>query len=264
MAHSTASSTGPAAAERARAVRAAASRRQVRVVKAIVAAVVLAAALVAGGVLALVTTWWAGPFAFVVVAAALWGGVVVPRSSRAEERVLHSIGRVRDADVRSEARFLNLVDGLVPSAGLSRPRCLVIDDPARNALVLGRNPRHSFLVATRGLLDATTRMELEGVVASALVAIRDGLVAAPTLALALGGARLLRVVGEPPPAAEADLAAVNLTRYPPGLAAAYRRILEAGPPSAPAGSDATVDRFWLVQPGDAAALTARAGVLEEL
>lgn len=263
MAHSTVSPTGPAAAERARTARVAASRRQVRVVKAIVAGVVLAVALLAGGVLALVT-WWAGPLAFVVVAAALWGGVVVPRTSRAEERVLGRVGPVRDADVRSEARFINLVDGLVPSAGLSRPRCLVIDDPTRNALILGRNPRHSYVVVTRGLLDGTSRMELEGVVASALVAIRDGLVAAPTLALALGGARLLAMVGGPRPAAEADLAAVNLTRYPPGLAAAYRRILEVGSPAAPAGSDSTIDRFWLAQPGDAAGLTARAGVLEEL
>lgn len=235
-----------------------------RVIKAMVATVVLAVALVAGGVLALATTWWVGPIAFVVVAAALWGGVVAPRSSRAEERVLRCIGPVRDADARSEARLINLVDGLVPSAGLSRPRCLVIDDPARNALVLGRNPRHSCVVVTRGLLDATTRMELEGVVAAALVTIRDGLVAAPTLTLALGGARLLGMVGEGRPAAEADLAAVSLTRYPPGLAAAFRRILEAGPPSAPAGADSTVDRFWVAQPGDALALTARAAVLEEL
>ena len=80
----------------------------------------------------------------------------------------------------AEARLLNLVEGLAPVAGVARPHCVVLDDPAPNALALGRDARHGCIVVTSGLLRSLSRMELEGVVARALVDIRDGTTAAPT------------------------------------------------------------------------------------
>lgn len=226
------------------------------------------AILAVAGLLALaiglVISWWAAPVGFAVAAVVLWFAGIAPRVARAEDRVLALVGPHRDADAFAEARLLNLVDGLVPATGLGRPRCLVIEDETRNLLVVGRNARHSRLVITTGLLEAATRMELEGAVACALVAIRDDVAAAPTLALAIGGARLLGYAGQPPDAAAEDLAAVMLTRYPPGLAATFRRILEGGGPCRAARSDPVVDRLWLAVPGDPAALAARAEVLEEL
>lgn len=257
-------STAPVAAERHRAAVAAMSRRQVRAVRAVVVGALAIGAAVLALIVGVISSWWAAPVTFAVALALFWYALVSPRIAKAEDRVLGFVGPLRDAEVLGEARLLNLVDGLVPSTGVSRPRCLVADDPARNVLVVGRSPGHSRIVFTSGLLDSVTRMELEGLVACALVAIRDGILAAPTLALAVGGARLLRVAGPPADAAPEDLAAVGLTRYPPGLAAAFRRILGGGPPARTEGTDAIVDRFWLAQPGDPAALAARAEVLEEL
>lgn len=250
--------------ERHRAVRAAANRSRVRTVQAVVVGAIVAVSGLLALTVGLVVSWWAAPVIFAVVGAVLWFAGIAPRVARAEERVLALVGPHRDAEPLREARLLNLVDGLVPATGLGRPRCLVIEDDARNLLVVGRNPRHSVVAVTSGLLDAATRMELEGAIACALVAIRDGVVAAPTLALAIGGARLLAYAGQPPDAAAEDLAAVTLTRYPPGLAAALRRILDSGGPARAAGSDPVVDPLWLAMPADPAALAARAEVLEEL
>jgi len=211
----------------------------------------------------------------VVVACAVgggaWAGVVRPRLATAEDHALELLPRVRPvgdqpgADQslgdRHDARFTNLVEGLAPAAGLGRPRCFVVEDTAPNALAAGRDQRHGCVVVTSGLLDALSRMELEGVVAHCLVRIRDGAVAAPTVALAFG-----RRPQAPAPLGSnvaADLAAVSLTRYPPGLATALRRIAPAAG-AVPVGASPLLDSLWLVPPGSADELEARVEALEEL
>lgn len=223
--------------------------------------------IVIGVLVALATMWWVGVVAAVVIAvgtvAGAWYGWIAPRLATAEARVLAMVGPVRDAALPTDARLLNLIEGLAPSAGVARPRCVVLDDPAPNALALGRDARHGCIVVTSALLSSLSRMELEGVVARALVDIRDGNTAAPTVALAIGGVRLLRHVGAPGPAVATDLAAVGLTRYPPGLSAALRRLSGASQ-GRPASASPALDPYWVVSAGDARAVDVRAEALAEL
>jgi peptidase M48-like protein len=196
------------------------------------------------------------------VGAAGWYGVVGPRLAHADERVAGLLGPFRDADARRDARLLNLVEGLAPSAGLPRPRCVVIDDPSANAAAFGQDARHGWVVATSGLLEGLSRMELEGVVAHCLVRLRDGATAGPTVALAFG--RRPTAVTVP---TEVDLTAVALTRYPPGLSEALRSIAaarHAGAPDVPPASSAALEGLWLAPPGPVDAIEARAEALEEL
>jgi hypothetical protein len=72
------------------------------------------------------------------------------------------------------------------------------------------------------------------------------------------------VGADPGSPADLDLAAVALTRYPPGLAGALRRVLDAGPPAAGPTSSALLDPLWFAPPGDGAEVSTRAQVLEEL
>lgn len=251
-------------AEHQRVARSAASRHQVAAVMAVVVGAAVVIGVLCGAAVALLSTWWLGLGSAALVTALIWFGGIARRLGTAENRVLELVGPLRPADPLTEARLLNLVDGLAPFAGVLRPRCLVVDDAARNLLALGRDPRHGCMVVTSGLLEAVTRMELEALVAYGLVTLRDGLAAAPTIAIAMGGERLARLAGRPERAGQPDLAAVGLTRYPPGLAAALRKVLAGGPPMASAGSSTAVARFWLAPPGDAIGLSARAQVLEEL
>ncbi|MHB8466759.1 MAG: M48 family metalloprotease [Acidimicrobiales bacterium] len=221
---------------------------------------VLALALGAG--VGLAGAWWLGLVVALVAAAAVEGAVVAPRLRGAEDRVLALVGPVRPpSDALAELRLLNLVEGLAPNAGVPRPRCLVIDDDTKNSLVIGRGPRHGCIVVTSGLLDGLSRMELEAVVAHAVVRLRDGATAATTTALALGGARWLGATPCPP--GRSDLAAVALTRYPPGLVAALGVIGAAGP-AVPNGSAAVVAPLWIAAPSDPGAIAIRVDALEEL
>ena len=62
---------------------------------------------------------------------------------------------------------------LAQRANLPMPRVYVIPKDAPNAFATGRNPRHSAVAATEGLLRILNRSELEGVIAHELAHIRN-------------------------------------------------------------------------------------------
>ncbi|MCI3949681.1 MAG: Zn-dependent protease with chaperone function, partial [Acidimicrobiales bacterium] len=180
-----------------------------------------------------------------VVALAWW---------RAEPLTLSLTG-ARPADPVEHARLLNLLDGLCAASGLTRPAAFVVADAAPNALALGRSPRSAAVVVTEGLLAQLRRVELEAVLAHELSHVKDGatalrtvavpLIGVPATVLPAGPAGRLRhwVVGEAE--APADLAAVAITRYPPGLASALEVVASTG------GRVATppaVAHLWLAPP----------------
>ena len=173
---------------------------------------------------------------------------------RAEPLVV-SLARARPADPVEHARLLNLLDGLCAATGLARPAAYVVPDEAPNAAAVGRSHRSAAILVTSGLLTRLRRVELEGVLAHELSHVKEGstplrtvavpLVGLPSTVLPVGTAGRLRrwVVGEEE--ATADLAAVAVTRYPPGLAAGLEVVAAGG------GRVATppaVAHLWLAPP----------------
>jgi heat shock protein HtpX len=74
--------------------------------------------------------------------------------------------RPANPHVYIEKYFIDTVEGLVLACGLpSIPRAFVIDSPALNAFATGRDPEHSLVAVTTGLLEKLDRQELEGVIA---------------------------------------------------------------------------------------------------
>jgi heat shock protein HtpX len=211
----------------------------------------------------------------VTAAGVVAGGAVMPARHAAEARVLSLID-VRPADPVAQARLVNLVEGLCTAGGVARPRLFVMDQAAPNALSLGRDDRHGCLVVTAGLLDALNRIELEGVLAHELSHLRAGDTAGPTVAVALCGrlavgalepvaSRLAARATGPEREAGADLAAVSLTRYPPGLLSALERIRDTD--TELTGVPTALDTAWLAPRQRAArhsALEARIEALREL
>ena len=189
------------------------------------------------------------------------------------DKIVLAMSKARPVTKEEFPYLYNVVEGLTIAAGLSPPRCYVIDDTAPNAFATGRNPKNSVIVVTTGLLDKLNRVELEGVIAhemshiknydvllQTLVVVMVGIVAllsdwmrrtfwwgggrrrssdrgkgsggaAIILALALIMAilspliaQLIRFAVSRKREFLADANGALLTRYPPGLASALRKI----------------------------------------
>src|SRR6201999_4359816 len=87
------------------------------------------------------------------------------------------------------ARMYPLIQGLANKMGLPMPKLWLIPDASPNAFATGRNPEHSSVAFTEGILGLMNDNELEGVVAHELghVLHRDILISsvAATLAAAI-------------------------------------------------------------------------------
>jgi heat shock protein HtpX len=66
----------------------------------------------------------------------------------------------------------DVVDEIALAARVPPPRLCVMEDPAPNAFATGRDPAHSTICVTRGLLDQFDREELQGVIAHEIAHIR--------------------------------------------------------------------------------------------
>ena len=90
---------------------------------------------------------------------------------------------------REEAPELyDIVEGLAKKAGLPMPRVAIIDDPTPNAFATGRNPKHSLVTVTTGILELLDRDELEGVIGHELTHVKNRDILVGTIAGALAGA----------------------------------------------------------------------------
>jgi heat shock protein HtpX len=210
------------------------------------------------------------------------------------DKVALAASRAKPADGPEYQRFHNLVEGLCIAAGLPKPKLYVVEDPAPNAFATGRNPKHSSLAVTTGLLQMMNRVELEGVIAHELSHVKNYDILAGTVAvIAVGTVALLADIGIrmsifgggrdrnsdsggagailaiiamaflvlAPLAAQlmqfsmsrkrellADATGVQLTRYPPGLLSALKK-LQTDKAVVRSASRATA-QLWIESPLD--------------
>lgn len=66
-----------------------------------------------------------------------------------------------------------MVENLSITAGLPMPKVYIINDPAMNAFATGRDPEHSSVAVTTGLLNNLENEELEGVIAHELSHVQN-------------------------------------------------------------------------------------------
>lgn len=81
----------------------------------------------------------------------------------------------------------NIVENLSITAGLPMPKVYIINDPAPNAFATGRDPEHSAVAVTSGLLTMLDKAELEGVIAHELSHIGNRDMLVMTVAVVLVG-----------------------------------------------------------------------------
>jgi len=90
---------------------------------------------------------------------------------------------------QSEApKLYAAVEELTTRAGLPMPRLYVIPQDQPNAFATGRNPSHSAVAVTRGILNLLSEDELRGVLAHELTHIRNRDILIQSVASAIGAA----------------------------------------------------------------------------
>lgn len=82
--------------------------------------------------------------------------------------------KAKEATKPQYTHLINTAEGLAIAAGLAKPpKVYVIDDSALNAFATGRDPEHSAVTVTTGLLEKMNKLELEGVLAHEISHIKN-------------------------------------------------------------------------------------------
>lgn len=103
------------------------------------------------------------------------------------DRVALASAGAHEADSVKYLELHRIVENLAIAAGLPKPRVCIIDDPAPNAFAAGRDPKHSVVAVTTGLLARLERSEIEGVIAHELSHIGNRDILVMTVAVVLAG-----------------------------------------------------------------------------
>lgn len=77
------------------------------------------------------------------------------------------------ADTIQHQRVLDTINEMAIAARMPAPRAYLMEDPAPNAFATGRDPAHSVICVTQGLVDTMDREELQGVIGHEMSHIRD-------------------------------------------------------------------------------------------
>jgi len=189
------------------------------------------------------------------------------------ERLALRTIEAKPADPERFPRYQNLVEGLCEEMRIPLPKLWVVDSPAANALALGRSPQEAAVVVTTGLLGELNRVELEAVLAAELSHIRSSSAPLGSVAVLLGGAGglaiearrrgggilagalawpltglspLRRMIVPVERHLAADEDAAYLTRYPPGLISALRKL--SSQPGGERLSNLGLNHLWIVDP----------------
>ena len=105
----------------------------------------------------------------------------------ASTTIVLSISGAHEVTKEEEWEFVRRVENLSIGSGLPMPKTWVLEDSAPNAFATGRDPQHSHVVVTRGLLDKLEPAELEGVLAHEMSHIANYDIRVMTLATVLVG-----------------------------------------------------------------------------
>jgi len=117
-------------------------------------------------------------FAFVMNFAGYWFS----------DKIALSMSGAKEVSPQDAPELHEMVERLAQNAGLPKPRVYVIPEMQPNAFATGRNPKHSAVAVTQGIVQILTREELEGVVAHELAHIKHRDILLSAVAAMIAGA----------------------------------------------------------------------------
>ncbi len=81
------------------------------------------------------------------------------------DSIILALSGAKEAKKEEYPFLYNVVEGLALASNVPMPRIYVMNDQSPNAFATGRDPKHSAIAVTTGLLSIMKREELEGVIA---------------------------------------------------------------------------------------------------
>jgi heat shock protein HtpX len=96
-----------------------------------------------------------------------------------------AVNSAKEIQKSDDPRLWRIVENLAITDGLPMPRVFIMNDPAPNAFATGRDPRHSAVCVTSGLLGMMTDQELQGVLAHELGHVKNYDIRVSMIAFAL-------------------------------------------------------------------------------
>ena len=118
---------------------------------------------------------------FVLIGALIYALV----SYLAGSKVALAINGAKEITKKDNPRLWRVVENLSITEGLPMPKVYIIEDAAPNAFATGRDPKHSAVCATTGLIDMMTDHELEGVMAHEMGHVKNYDIRVSMIAFAL-------------------------------------------------------------------------------
>ncbi len=89
------------------------------------------------------------------------------------DKIVLAMSRAVPVERKNNPELYNIVENLAITAGLPTPKIYLVNEASPNAFATGRDPRHSVIAVTSGLLAKLDRTELEGVISHELSHIGD-------------------------------------------------------------------------------------------
>ncbi|MDO8638133.1 MAG: M48 family metallopeptidase [Candidatus Daviesbacteria bacterium] len=128
----------------------------------------------------------------IVGVALIVAGIMNIASYYYSDKIVLGIAGAKELKHDTNKEIYHLVENLCIASGLPTPKIYIIDDTATNAFATGRDPKHSAIALTSGIIDKLNKQELEGVIAHELshVGNRDTLLMA-VVAVLVGSVALL-------------------------------------------------------------------------
>ena len=88
-------------------------------------------------------------------------------------KVALSLSGAKPISKKDNPRVYRMVENLSITAGMPMPKVYIVPDPAPNAFATGRDPEHSHIAFTAGILELLDDQELEGVAAHELSHVQN-------------------------------------------------------------------------------------------
>ena len=109
--------------------------------------------------------------------------IVLPNTAN----MVMSLNHAQEVQEQDNPELWHVVQDMALVGRVPMPRVFIIDDPSPNAFATGRDPNHSAVAVTQGLLDMMNREELEGVLGHEISHIRNYDILVSTIAAVLVG-----------------------------------------------------------------------------
>ncbi|MFH1749341.1 MAG: zinc metalloprotease HtpX [bacterium] len=104
------------------------------------------------------------------------------------DKIALAVSGAREVKRQEALDLYRIIENLTITAGLPKPKIYIMNDPSLNAFATGRDPDHSAIAVTSGLLEKLDKSELQGVIAHEMSHIKNYDIRVMTIVVVLVGA----------------------------------------------------------------------------